>query len=186
MNHTANLIHSILTNAKRFEWSIQGLGMLRLYLDGDCRLHVWSKAHIAEAVTPVHDHPWDFDSTIISGSLTNLIYQPREQGLPYFKQRILCGPGGGIDGEPTPIGLICTSRQAYGPGDSYAQKAEVIHESMPEDGCVTLIKRTQRPDTEHANVFYESGKIWVSAEPRDATPSEVAWATRNALAKWNP
>lgn len=175
----------ILTNAQKFEWSIQGLGMLRLYLNPTQRLHVWSREAKRAEVSTIHDHPWDFESEIISGSIDNLIFESVPHGLPHLRQRILCGPGGGVDGQPEEIGLICRTRSTYWTGRSYAQKAEVIHESDPIEGTVTLITRTFRPDTEHANVFYEVGKTWVSAEPRVATAAEIERITRSALDRWN-
>lgn len=178
------LIRFILTNALKFEWSIQGLGMLRLYLSPSQRLHVWSREAKRTDVSTIHDHPWDFDSLIISGSIENLIFENVPQGLPHLRQQILCGPGGGVCGAPEEVGLICRTRTTYGSGWSYFQKAEVIHESEPSEGAVTLITRTFRPDTEHANVFYEAGKTWVSAEPRVATAAEIERITRSALDRW--
>lgn len=176
--------HFILRNALKFEWSIQGLGMLRLYLNPAQRLHVWSREAKRSDVSTIHDHPWDFESLVISGSIDNLIFEQMPRGLPHFRQRILCGPGGGVDGAPEEVGLICRMRTTYYPDDSYVQRAEVIHESDPTEGTVTLITRTFRPDTEHANVFYEAGKTWVSAEPRVATMAEIERVTGSALARW--
>lgn len=174
----------ILNNALKFQWSIQGLGMLRLYLNPDQRLHVWSREAKRTDVSTIHDHPWDFKSQIISGAIDNLIFEQMPQGLPHFRQRILCGPGGGIDGAPEEVGLICRSRKTYQAGESYAQQAQVIHESDPAEGTVTLITRTFRPDTEHANVFYEAGKTWISAEPRAATMTEIERVVGSALVRW--
>jgi len=181
MNHTAVFVKHILENARRFEWSLQGLGMLRLYLNPETRLHVWSGKHRVPGVTAIHDHPWGFTSTIISGSIVNYIYREAMsvQTRPFMKQRIQCGPDGCSQGEPESVALCVDSARRYWSGDSYTQAAPEIHETLFEDGTVSLIEKVGQG--EYAHVFYPAGATWVSARPRQATWEEVIAITRNAL-----
>lgn len=190
MNLDTMMVKFLLEHATSFEWSIQGLGMLRLYLDKATRLHVWSPMAKRPEVTTLHDHPWDFTSQIVSGRLTNVRYMPdtlpaHAHPFNYMRQQIVCGPGGGVDAEPDPVHLFLCEAKTYWPGDLYYQHAEDIHESLPEPGTVTVITREFKKDTEHAHVFYPIEREWVSAEPRIATPDEVSRITGEALDLWD-
>lgn len=180
------MTHHLLSNAEKFEWSIQGLGMLRLYLRPDFRLHVWDGEAKVTSVSTMHDHPWGFESTILSGEILNVLYSahPIQHRPNYMKQQILCGPGGGVAAPPTMIELHPLSSKFYKRGDVYTQVPEEIHESIPADGTITVIQRFFEEDTEHANVFYPIGSSWVSAEPRVATLDEVRRITTRALELW--
>lgn len=185
-NHaiTKACVKSILAHADAFEWSLQGLGMLRLYLEPQTRLHVWSAAAAVKEVSEVHTHPWHFRSVIVAGVLYNQRYTTHPDGVPYLRQELLCGPGGRLKGNPQPILLQAEPIERYTAGECYAQSADVRHKSTPEDGTVTIIERAPAGDPDHAEVFWRAGTEWVSAEPRPATPEEVRNITRNALCKW--
>jgi hypothetical protein len=186
----ANAIKTILQNASQFEWSLQGFGMLRLYLSDGVRLHVWDSRYAVPNVSLLHTHPWDFQSEIISGQIRNQIYHEfpytLEVGAPHHSAVILCGTGG-CKKESRPLSrLQVVDDRTYNPGETYAQKAEEIHKSMPTDGCVTLVTRTFRVgDRDHARVFWPEGEEWVSAEPSRASLGIVRDITWNALCKWN-
>lgn len=75
---TASQVLFLLKHPFNLEWSIQGFGMLRAYLADDqvYRLHIWDTEQMSvEDVSTVHDHPWDLDSRIISGTLRNQRYR---------------------------------------------------------------------------------------------------------------
>jgi hypothetical protein len=74
--------------------------------------------------------------------------------------------------------------ETYEPGDTYHQDAPEIHESLPEPGTVTVVKRTFSRQRDIATSLYRDTPAWVSAEPRPATPAEVFHFTRLALARW--
>src|SRR3954464_13201284 len=94
------LTHRMLLHPEYSEWSLQGLGMLRCYLTEDraIRLHIWDDRYQVEDVSPLHDHPWDFESVIIVGALVNVKYVkvPNDNiiGQMYQHTQIICGPGG--------------------------------------------------------------------------------------------
>ena len=129
---TRLLVKGVLENADRFDWSIQGFGMLRMYLSKEVRLHIWNPAFEVENVSTIHDHPWDFESEVVCGEIQNQRYvvlrreydggmmeEPRQpiairyDGVPdtHLCAVIRCGTGGGIDkacnsGIPEPRALL--------------------------------------------------------------------------------
>ena len=191
---TAALVRKILEQPHGHNWSLQGFGQLRLYLDGVSRLHVWCPSLAVHGIedSSVHDHPWDFESTLISGSITDIMYDlaPVDHGWDqvevYNEQLIKCGPGGFAKGDLRRVGLRRVMEVKYfNLGVTYRHRAEDIHRSMPSEGAVTLIKRTFRsdrcPDT--ARVYWR-GERWVSAEPRPATTAEITVACAAVLKGW--
>lgn len=202
MNAKTALTKALLENPLNREWSIQGLGMLRTYLDDDhrIRLHVWTTAH-AEHVkaSDLHTHPWDFHSDVVAGIVTNIRYLPLPEGehgeliinaAQWQQQMIRCGEGGGLVGDPEIVWLAESAPERYGSSSrvlrpsGYEQRAEEIHRSSPEDGTVTIITRKFNSDTEHAHVYFPVGEEWISAEPRPATDEEILMICNNALEKW--
>lgn len=185
-------ILKLLQNAGDYEWSVQGFGMLRTYLDYPkrWRLNVWDQRLAVPGVSTVHDHPWHFDSVVVGGIVINQRLDP----VPWAKvplsqrfsvARIKTGEGGGPTGEPPQVvGLIRRKPEVILAGQSYHQQADEIHESMPLDGTVTLNSRDRLPDGEHARVFWPYGETWVDAEPRVASPDEVSRTVGDALKNW--
>lgn len=167
-------------------WSIQGFGMLRLRITDAIRLNIWLKQYRVPNVSLMHTHPWNFASTILCGELTNHKYRQSVCNNPqqYDHAVIKPGPGGGL---MEPLGAITLGihRQDHlFAGQSYRQRAEEIHVSDPEDGCVTINYRT-RVGNDVANVYWPLGTSWISAEPRKATEEEIYTFTASALAIWN-
>jgi hypothetical protein len=69
----------------------------------------------------------------------------------------------------------------YEAGESYESTSDEIHESLPEDGTVTVIhRRFDKPVVDQATIWWPGDGAWVSAEPRPATPKEVLDALRLA------
>jgi len=183
------LVKFILSNPLKYEWSLQGFGMLRTYISKEVRLHVWDSRFAVPNVSLIHDHPWDFDSYILAGRINNRIFEVSDSGnetqRPYLRRTIKCGPGGGVcDQEPQRVYLSISSNQYYNVGQSYRQKSYEVHATYPMDGTVTLVERYFKPDTEHAFVFHAADEQWVSAEPRPATDSEIQDICCNSLLKF--
>lgn len=179
------LVRAILSNAHAFKWSLQGMGMLRLHLPGDYRLHVWDSRYRVPNVSMVHDHlQWGLHSTIISGELTNRRYHAvADGGVPYVFGVLKPGEGCYFKSGPEPVLLRALRPDHYGPGDAYQQQPDEIHESDPLDGTVTLMRKLPTSD-ESARVFWPAGGQWVSAEPRAASVEEVADITSRSLERW--
>lgn len=173
---TESRVRAILADPYGHEWSVQGFGMLRTWLDpeGVERLHIWDAENAAnDGVSTLHNHPWDFESRIVSGRLVNQRYEVGEiSGRPYHAAPILTGAGGGLLGAPRDVAVTDLPAESYGPGDTYAQEAEEYHESFPGRGAVTVIRRTFR-FSRQAVTCWPRGTQWVSAEPRPATRAEI-------------
>lgn len=185
MNLTKRLVRHILENADKFEWSLQGFGMLRTYFGEDLRLHIWDSSFAVDEVSTIHDHPWDFVSTIVAGAIKNQRYTIDPTGQEWQKQLIVCGPGGHSEGTTEPVPLLAQEPEFYVAGDNYFQSADELHESVPEDGTVTVIHRNfSRSDRDLATVCFPVGQEWVSAEPRPAHQREVATICGRALKLW--
>jgi hypothetical protein len=176
------------------EWTLQGFGMLRLYLSKEWRLHVWSPdTHAIKDVSTIHTHPWDFTSYVLSKTIDNMRYTERQPPFanvcdPPFSRRmkkatIVCGSAAEIVGDVEDVVLVGGQLETYQPGDVYTQKAHEIHKSTPEPGTVTLVRRTFHADTEHAQVYW-TGPEWVDAKPRPATREEIRDITQLALEKF--
>lgn len=190
---TRSAVLDIFRNPTRRVWSIQGLGMLRTYLDDEesVRLHIWNPRAAVKDVSTIHDHPWDFTSRIISGRITNVIYEEVEDhrnlfGEQYQTSDLICGVGGGlVEGTTRTVRLARKSVETYTSGMSYSQDAEEVHESFPSQGAVSIITRTFRPQNRDvAKVAWKTGD-WVSAEPRPATLGEIIDFTGQALLHWD-
>jgi len=190
-NISKALVREILENPYDHKWTLQGFGMLRLYISDTKRLHIWDASYAFKDVSLIHDHPWDFNSYIVAGVVRQHRFDvtPRnrlnQNGLDnYEAQTIVCGEGGCSTGNIYQTGLKRSLIEIYREGDEYSQKAEEIHLSIPESGTVTIINRVFKEDTEHANVFWPIGEKWVSAEPRKADEEEIYNFTQLALSKW--
>jgi len=190
MTATRLLVKSILEKAVHYKWTIQGFGMLRLYLSPTTRIHVWNSRYVIPGVSDIHDHPWDFTSTIVAGELKNarLKFEPGLSGT-YRGSKILCGAGahlvGKLSGDEPEFFHRCTvASEAYYAGDSYRQHRSEVHQSFPADGTVTIVERVMSEDADHAMVYWPRNEEWVSAEPRPATSEEIVDITGYSLHRW--
>lgn len=195
------VVLGILVRPERYSWTLQGFGMLRTYISNELRLHVWDPTHRVPDVTDIHDHPWHFDSLVVSGKIVNTRYKVhpcthnenmmRNLRLrqPFLKSTIVCGTNAGnhvakVVERGERVWLEPLEPETYLVGQSYRQLCHEVHHSSPDPGTVTLVKREFQPDTEHAHVFFKADKEWVSAEPRGAYPSEVTEICERAIAGW--
>ena len=94
MDHTLDqvLVRTILEHAADYPWRLQGIGLLALRLDGcrEFRLHVWDpEACVGDP--PVHDHPYDFTSTIVVGDMINTPLRRRPSGRRVLPGALLAG-----------------------------------------------------------------------------------------------
>lgn len=177
-------VRHILDRAASFQWSLQGLGMLRLYLSPEYRLHIWDSRYCTADGSTIHTHPWSFDSLVISGQIRQQRFTEDSVGLRTFRRQLIqCGPGGCAVGDPEIVNLITHPEERYGAGEAYHQEANEIHESTPLNGTVTIVRRKFLLDTEHAYVYF-TGDKWTSAEPRPATEVEVSAIVGLALERW--
>lgn len=192
LDYLRPLVSRILTDPAT-EWSVQGFGMMRTYFGPrenvkQFRLNIWDAALAVPGVSTIHDHPWHFESVIIAGKFRNQRFNFLDANVTSIEPThdyttIKTGEGGGPVKEPMRSCVLRPMRQEiFGPGNEYSQMAEEIHETVYDDGCVTLNRRTKVGDGEHARVFWPFGTAWVDAEPRMATKKEIKQTVEKALA----
>lgn len=182
------LVRLILRQPLEYDWSYQGLGMLRLYLGDVARLHIWDQRHAVPNVSTLHNHSWSLDSLVLSGMIinqrfayaTNSDYSTPRRG--YWRQRLVCGYNSETVGHPVRVDLIPQALEYYQPGESYSQKATEIHSTMATPGTITLMQRTFDGEDQEADVFYRT-RAFVSAKPRKATEDEIILFTESAKAR---
>lgn len=178
------LTRAILERAQAFPWTLQGMGMLRLHLSDDTRLHVWDSRYRVKGVSMIHDHmQWGLESTIVAGRLRNHQYTMGIAGEPMKFAVLKPGAGCHFKSEVTPCNLYAHAPMQYDEGATYRQLPLEIHETDALDGTVTLMKKFPTLD-ESARVFWPADGDWVSAEPRAATAAEIEAITQNALREW--
>lgn len=190
---------TVLQNYYLYEWETQGFGMLRTYLDGENepRLQVWDQRLLQWGAANIHDHPWDFTSTIVAGNLFNQRFRRfnwddcgawfgNVQITEYNEVLITPGPVQG--GDTTDVGkcyLAAMPIELYGAGEHYSQKWDELHCTHYMQGTVTIINRERtRPDGDLASSIWKGDGPWVSARPRTATEREVRVVIENALKTW--
>jgi hypothetical protein len=173
------LVHQILTHAEDFPWRMQEIGLLGLRLDEhrEYRLHVWEPGYYV-GEPPIHDHPYDFVSTVIAGEITNTRYEESPSGAEYSRVRYLASDER-VRRTDT-VRLSATSATVRD-GEQYAQLAHELHDSRQEPGTVTII-RCSFKDVAELTVCLRDGVTFASGQARPATADEVKHITTRALA----
>lgn len=164
-----------LTNPEDYEWSVQGLGMLRAYLTEDraTRLQIWLKELQLASATSIHTHPWDFESIIYRGELINRTYA-EVPGHKFDCYVINTGP----TARPlshSKIDLEITQNRKLTEGQSYYQPKEVPHLTLFSQGAISIIHRLDYSKSDGLAKSYGVGP-WVSAAPQD-----VSWREARSL-----
>jgi hypothetical protein len=190
------MVRHMLAHPEGLPWSLQGFGMLRCDIDGrDYRLHVWDHRFRAPSVASIHDHPWDLESLVLSGSITNVLYKIEEDTAPvsranHYGNLIQPGPEAREIERPRPMVLRVLERSTYRSGAGYAQRADEVHDTEFTTGTVTLVRRTNRQTTgaagDKARIFWPKahGRDWLDATPQEATREKVKTICDVALAMW--
>lgn len=179
---------AILDNPLAYQWSVQGFGVLRLYIRDVGRLHIWDSALRYPGVSMIHNHSWDLRSTVIFGCLVNTRFTttPPEGYVPwprperYEGKRLITGYQTRDVVTLEPVTLYPNVVETFRSGDEYAQKAHEIHRTDAFDGTVTLMLRKE-DENGQADVYWPAGTEWGTAKPRPATPEEVKNTVDRAL-----
>jgi len=172
------LVLTILQHAEEFPWRMQDIGLMSLRLDDrrEYRLHIWDPGcYIAEP--PIHDHPYDFTSTIIAGELTNTRYEEDSAGDEYVRFRY--SPGAEDERRSDSVRLSSTAT-VFTEGNQYCQLAQELHASWQQPGTVTAIRCSWVEAPELTICVRDEGS-WPSAQGRDATGEEIKSFTAKAL-----
>ncbi len=172
------LVRTILEHGADYPWRMQELGLLALRLDDrhEHRLHIWDPDGLV-GDPPVHDHPYDFTSTVIVGQLTNTRYVEDPDGDEYERHRY--SPPDEDDRRIDRVRLVGTST-TFGPGDRYQQRATELHDSRQAPGTTTII-RCRWHDRPELTLCLRPGAPWVSGRARPATADEIKHITGAAL-----
>lgn len=184
------MVMQILKRPMLHDWTVQGFGMMRLYLEGDRRLHLWHPRLRVENVSDIHDHlQWGLTSTILCGELVNKrfhehhgggILNSRRDVHTMMKATLKPGVGTFFKNGPSVVTLIGCNPELYHAGDRYHQRPNEIHLTQAHEGTITLMRKHPTED-ESATVYWPAGANWVSAEPRPATTVEIEVVTERAL-----
>lgn len=188
------IVRDILQQPPRLHgWSVQGLGMLRLYLGDVARLHIWDPILEAPNVSKMHTHSWRLRSLVVAGTIRNTRFIeaqdiPDQPSAMYCKQRIRAGLGGAVIasslGEPSIVRLARRPVEAYSEGQWYQQEAAEIHFTDADTGTVTLVERKADGPGGEADVYYPYGGSWGPGFPRPADEYTIRRITQTALERW--
>lgn len=172
------LVLTILRHAEDFPWRMQDIGLMSLRLDEQrqYRLHVWDPTG-GEPDPPVHDHPYDFTSTVIVGEITNTRYEEDAAGDEYIRFRYT--PGAEDSRRSDTVRLSGTGT-TFTAGQHYGQLAPELHASSQLAGTVTMI-RCSWVEPCDLTVCHRDGSSWRSGQARDATRDEIKLVAAKAL-----
>ena len=172
------LVRTILEHAEDYPWTMQDIGLLGLRLDDrrEYRLQVWDPSS-AVGDPPVHDHPFDFTSTVVAGEMTNTRYEEDPSGVEYHRMRYT-PPN--EDAQQVDTVRLAGSPTTLAAGESYSQLAHELHDSRQVPGTVTIIRWTFR-DVPELTVCHRGEAPWVSGRSRPAASDEVKRIAATAL-----
>ncbi len=180
MSETLNraLVLTILQHAEDFPWRMQDIGLMGLRLDDrrEYRLHVWDPSHFV-GEPPVHDHPYDFISTVIAGQLTNTRYEEDPSGDEYVRFRY--SPDAEGERRSDAVRLASTAA-TFTEGNQYRQLAHELHASGQQPGTVTAI-RCVWVEAPELTVCVRDERSWRSGQGRHATREEIKSFAAKAL-----
>jgi hypothetical protein len=172
------LVFTILRHAEDFPWRMTDIGLLGLRLDDRraYRLHVWDPNY-SDGDPPIHDHPYDFDSEIIVGELTNTRYEGDTAGDEYIRFRYSPGAEDVRRSETVRLSATATT---FTEGGQYRQLAHELHASWQLPGTVTVI-RCSWTEVPELTVCLRDAGSWSSGQARDATRHEIKALAAKAL-----
>jgi hypothetical protein len=183
VNHSATpaLVRTILEHAEDFPWRMQDVGLLGLRLDDrrQHRLHVWGPTYTV-GEPPVHDHPYDFVSTVVVGEMTNTRYVEDPAGVEYQRVRYVPADENARTADAV---MLSSTAIVVRAGEEYSQDAHELHDSRQTPGTVTIVRMAFVHVA--ALTVCTRDAPWVSAQARPATPAEVKAITGAALERFS-
>jgi hypothetical protein len=172
------LVLTMLQHAEDFPWRMQDIGLMGFRLDHrrEYRLHVWDPSYCV-GEPPIHDHPYDFTSTIIVGELTNTRYEEDPAGDEYLRFRYSPGAEGERGSDSARLSSTATTLTG---GNQHSDLAHELHASWQQPGTVTAIRCLWVEAPELTDCVRDEGS-WCSAQGRDATREEIKTFSAKAL-----
>ncbi len=136
-----------------------GLGFIQIKLGPLERVHVYHP-ELAAFVDEPHDHRYDFESTVLLGSLTNTTYQfvavPDECPTDLRMLETSCSPENTADPKEAVVRLVGKSVAEVKAGESYVMGRDQFHTIATSPYCVTHLRRST-PVKEYARVVRRVG-----------------------------
>ncbi len=134
---------AILDNPYSYKWSVQGFGMLRLYIRKIGRLHIWDSRLRYPNVSMIHNHSWDLESVVVSGRLVNTRFTSvtnfppntyLESGIAEYEgKRLITGYDTKDVESLGVVKLFQWTPEIYFPNSVYSQNASEIHRTDADD-----------------------------------------------------
>ena len=174
------IVKKVMENPFDYEWELQGFGMLRTYINKDTRLQIWLKEFSVPNVTDVHTHPWNFESFIYQGNITNFVFrESSHDGPPYVGAEaydrclILTGENAYVH-ERNKVFLKIHGIYNFTRGDNYFHHKDIPHRIRFTDGTITILTKSNIQEDNLAYSYVKGiDNEWVSAAPRPATKEEI-------------
>lgn len=157
-----------------FEWTQQGLGMVRAKLTRSLRLHIWHPNFIVKEASRIHNHPWHFTSNILAGFLTNVKYSFTYDASQMLVHTIECGAN--VHVKDTYVARIGVDQiVTYKKGDLYSMRKTEFHNTVIGDrGCISIIERDLDSwENDDADVVTNMDKPFVNARPEKLAEKRV-------------
>ena len=127
-----------------------GLGFIQLKLDARRRLHFWVPEWpaIPGADNEIHDHRYDFTSTVLQGEVEQEVFAEGPVETSPFPGchelvEVLCQPGHGAE-PPLVQGYVNPMRRIHhrvAAGQAYWLSGEAFHRARSHGATVTLLER---------------------------------------------
>ena len=172
-------VRTILEHASDHAWTLQDIGLLGLRLGArrEYRLHVWAPS-FGRTEPPIHDHPFDFESMVVVGEITNVRFVEDPAGTAFHRVRY--SPFAHDVRRTDTVRLSPAATTTHPAGDHYRQASHELHVTQPTSGTVTIIRMAFR-NTSELTVCSLAGEDWISDHSRPATPAEVETIVATAL-----
>lgn len=119
-----------------------GLGFIQLKLNQEYRIHFYT-----EELPPIisdediHNHRYDFTSTILKGDLTQEIYECVFDKDTHILEEESCQPGVKCDAMEKFCGVRLIGKQNFSLGSWYWMDHNTFHRVSTKE-CITLLKRS--------------------------------------------
>lgn len=119
-----------------------GLGFIQVKINDSYRVHFYTnKWHPTVKDEEIHNHRYDFTSTILKGYFAQTIYSTRP-GWSHCKVQLTCKPGhmGNMPTVEPTLYVDKLYRCEYGPGSKYTLDHNTFHNVEPAHNTVTLLQ----------------------------------------------
>jgi hypothetical protein len=181
---TRALVKAILQRAEHYSWEVPANGRLTLVLEPNVAvINVFHSKYRVPGTTAIHSHTVDFRSEIVGGVMRQHRYRrviadagraiadaghgptPVEGAKKYWEQELTLD--GKLSRDPIECDLTEGAIETYAAGEFYEITADEIHQSVPEDGTVTLITRQHKTTPTSVSTFWPWAPLAAGAKPSD-------------------